>query len=107
PPRSTAPFSPVSDTGSALPPRMRGRSSRSSARWGRTAKKVEGAGLRLTLCRKFVEPHGGKIWVKSEVGVGSRLAFTLPHCIIGKVSLQATKVTEVACTRLTRQAHPG
>jgi signal transduction histidine kinase len=72
----------VSDTGIGIAPEDQEKVFEEFRQVGTAAKKVEGTGLGLTLCRKFVELHGGRIGVKSRVGVGSTFTFTIP-CVGG------------------------
>lgn len=41
-------------------------------------RQISGTGLGLYICRAFIEAHGGRIWVDSEVGKGSTFHFILP-----------------------------
>jgi len=68
----------VTDTGVGIAPEDQEKVFEEFRQVGTAAKKVEGTGLGLTLCRKFVELHGGRIWVKSQEGVGSTFTFTIP-----------------------------
>src|SRR3989449_6835757 len=68
----------VSDTGVGIAPEDQAAVFEEFRQVGTAEKKAEGTGLGLTLCRKVVEWHGGRIGVTSEVGGGSTFTFTIP-----------------------------
>ena len=68
----------VADTGVGVAPEDQEAVFEEFRQVGTADKKVEGTGLGLALSRRFVELHGGRIWVKSRVGQGSTFTFTLP-----------------------------
>jgi signal transduction histidine kinase len=44
------------------------------------SRRHHGTGLGLTIARRLVELNGGRIWVESQLGTGSRFLFALPAC---------------------------
>ena len=68
----------VADTGVGIAPEDQEAVFEEFRQVGTADKKAEGTGLGLALSRKFIELHGGRIWVKSQVGAGSTFTFTLP-----------------------------
>ena len=68
----------IADTGVGIAPEDQKVIFEEFRQVGTADKKVEGTGLGLALSRKFIELHGGRIWVKSDLGQGSTFTFTLP-----------------------------
>ena len=72
----------VADTGPGIAPEDRERIFLEFEQGTLTrADTPQGTGLGLALAKRFVEMHGGRLWLESEVGRGSRFFFTLPASI--------------------------
>ena len=69
----------VADTGIGIDPQYHELIFREFAQVDSShARRHHGTGLGLTIARNFVQMHGGRIWVESALGAGSRFYFTVP-----------------------------
>lgn len=68
----------VADTGQGVSEEDRKRLFERFEKGEAGVNRSQGVGVGLSLCKEFVEMHGGRIWVESEVGKGSTFTFSLP-----------------------------
>jgi signal transduction histidine kinase len=68
----------VADTGPGVDPEDHERIFEEFRQTESGLEQHEGTGLGLALSKRFVELHGGRIWIESELGRGSTFVFTLP-----------------------------
>lgn len=68
----------VSDTGPGIPPEYQQEIFHDFFKVPDQEESKGGTGLGLAIARRIVNAHGGKIWVESEPGAGSKFSFLLP-----------------------------
>jgi PAS domain S-box-containing protein len=71
----------VADRGPGISPEELPRLFERYFRGAAGRERGEGVGLGLYITRRLVEAHGGRIWVESQVGVGSTFSFSLPVAV--------------------------
>ncbi len=69
------------------------------------SKRHAGTGLGLHICRQFVKLHGGKIWVESEAGKGSKFAFVIPRKAKQQVDQRQVEQIVDTQTKVLRWKH--
>ena len=80
----------VTDTGCGIPSEQLDRIFNEFSKVQSTMPTSQGAQLGLFITKSFITMHKGRIWVKSEVGAGSRFYFTLPTSSAEAATAQAS-----------------
>jgi two-component system, sensor histidine kinase and response regulator len=96
----------VHDSGMGIPPEEQPLLFEKFSQTGSGKSVQGGSGLGLVICRHLVEAHGGRIWVESEPGRGTRFAFRLPRTgptaapeAVGRRALDADRRVGPGATR--------
>jgi two-component system phosphate regulon sensor histidine kinase PhoR len=86
----------VRDTGIGIPPEDLGRVFEEFYRT-ENARAVcpVGTGVGLSIVRRIIENWGGKVWVESELGLGSKFIFTLPRADVRQQGVPSSEVAHV------------
>jgi signal transduction histidine kinase len=96
----------VTDTGVGIAPEDHARVFEQFGQAGDTlTDKPRGTGLGLAICREIVEHHGGRLWLESEVGRGSRFSFSLP--VAGGLGGAAAGVSDESSQAAEDQPEPA
>jgi PAS domain S-box-containing protein len=83
----------ISDTGIGIAPQNFDKIFETFGQVGETLKdRPKGTGLGLPICKKIIEHFGGRIWVESQLGVGSTFFFSLPVMETAGMAREATRV---------------
>jgi signal transduction histidine kinase/CheY-like chemotaxis protein len=95
----------VTDTGSGVPAEDRQRIFDAFQQGARNPEQTEGTGLGLTLSKRILELHGGRIWVESEAGQGSTFGIALPTESVEQASTSDPQVGQGSA--LPTEVAPG
>jgi signal transduction histidine kinase len=94
----------VRDTGVGIAPEDLEHAFEEFRQTGAGRAQSEGTGLGLPLAKRFVELHGGRMWVESQPGVGSTFTFTLPQPAV-EHRAEAPRIGEPSPGRARPQAY--
>ena len=96
----------VADTGPGVAAEDRQRIFDAFQQGARHPEQTEGTGLGLTLSKRILELHGGRIWVESEAGKGSTFGFALP-AVSGEAALTSATQAGLDSGLPTEAPGPG
>ena len=92
----------MTDTGIGIPPDKIGSLFTEFKQTDATiASEYGGTGLGLSISKKFVEMHGGRIWIESELGKGSAFIFEIP--LAGRNSMSGKTILYVEDNEMNRK----